>query len=649
MEFTKTAKLRLSALVLVCICVLGARFLWGTPEFARRVITYLGYYLTAVCVGVAVFALWRVIHKDLLSRAGLTRFVRMHRYALLAIVAATALTHLHDRHAFKVTQDEYALLSTSKMMHEYREATLLGYSHYVNGQNADARVVGKRSVFFQFLLSALHDLTGYRPQNAFILNGLVTVVFYASLFALVYLLTSRKSLAYLAILLALSVPLVSHVATSAGYDLLSITMIMLSTIVLFRLVHSEGERSGHLQTLLIYTTLLAAQVRYESLLYLLPMALVILIHWLQQKRIQIGWLDAVSPAFLFLPLMLNLNMQSNSILMSMHMLDEGETFWALSYLEDNIVDALTYYFVPANWSTNSVFVSLFGLLGIVVVIILFLTRLKRFLCEKADVSIFVTGIMILGVSVCFSVMILHFWGQLTDYQATRFALPLYVVGIIAFTVMIANGDFFMRHLKWLMLFVVCVPLPLSLSSAGRSYVTESMLPGRVMEWYLSFAETVEADDVLYITHGVCAMSSFGHASFPNSALEVDPSSILRMRANGLYREVYALEVVGYDPATNRYVGSVNRSKLPKQHIVEVVEELSFRPLHIARIVKVVGYQLDDGRVIDFDAFELPERQFESKSEYSQYLFSLYPDGLARDIDLEEMGLSLSEEAEDVVE
>lgn len=635
MNIDGSARIRLLLLTAVSLFVIGARFFWATPVQARWFIQYAGYYSLALCSLITIAALygfWRT-RRQVEWRTVLIR----HRWALIGMVCVTALTHLHEPHRFKVMNDEHALLVTSKMMHEYREASIPGYVHHYYGQmEYGARYPGKRSLFFQFLLAGVHDLTGYRPENAFILNFAATGVFYIGLYVLAYQLTRRKRIAAVAMFLAFGVPLLAHVATSGGYDLLNSAMLMLLGVMLYQMLRAE-DVDTHLQTLLIYVCLLAAQVRYESLLYLFPMALIVLIHWIRIKRVHVGWLDVCSPVFLLLPLFLNLNMHSNPALMDDRVREEGEAFMSVEYLADNALDAFDYYFVPDLWKTNSVVVSVLGVIGMVVVVVSVLSRIKHLINGQRNAHAYaVVASMLFAAMACFLIMLSNFWGQLTDYQATRFALPMYMVGVLCIVLLLSEiripDRLFSKLLIGLGLCVSC----LSIASSARSYITHSMVPSYATALFLDFAKTKNPRDSLFIAGNVPALASAGFASFPPEALKDDPLSLLRLTGNGIYKGIYAIEVLKVNAQTGDYTISMNQSKLADDFICETVEELNFMPLFQPRIVEVVGIRLEDGREIYFDEFTLPERSFESNQEFSEYFLQQYPNALPREPNNEEL-------------
>ena len=69
---------------------------------------------------------------------------------------------------FKIVMDEIMLLGTSMSMHLDRTVLTPVRGNDIQGTFVILDgLMDKRPLFFPFLASLLHDLTGYRPANAF--------------------------------------------------------------------------------------------------------------------------------------------------------------------------------------------------------------------------------------------------------------------------------------------------------------------------------------------------------------------------------------------------------------------------------------------------------------------------------------------------
>ena len=111
---------------------------------------------------------------------------------------------------------------------------------------------------------------------------------------------------------------------------------------------------------LVATTVLLAQIRYESVIFILPTAVVIISTWLSHRRL-------ILPVTLILaaPLLLNVAWQSeifetNPQAYQLESKPEKESVFSLSYVPENLGHAL-YFFVSSHQSMpNSLLLFLAG-------------------------------------------------------------------------------------------------------------------------------------------------------------------------------------------------------------------------------------------------------------------------------------------------
>ena len=259
--------LKLSILAGLLALVICLRWIIIPPDEAGDLVVRTGYYLVGLNLLLFLFYFGRY----LLSVMN-THELKGHVPGLVVCLILTLITHLQEPHRFKVLNDEYALLNNSMAMHFYQKAGLMGQAHIIDGHlQHDNFTAGKRSLFFQTLLSVVHSVSGYRPANAFILNFFITGFFFTALYFTLGLLVRQPLLVYFGLVTVASIPLLPNIATSAGYDLLNAAMLLLFLLVATTYLKSP---TSDRQAVLVLTCLLLAQVRYESILYLLALAIV---------------------------------------------------------------------------------------------------------------------------------------------------------------------------------------------------------------------------------------------------------------------------------------------------------------------------------------------------------------------------------------
>lgn len=189
-------------------------------------------------------------------------WLRGHAPVLLAALCVTLLCALRVDAALRVQFDETNLLSTSRNMHEVRAAFVTTQAVPYEGAPQPVEfMVDKRPPLFPFLVSLLHDLTGFRIANAFALNLGVLFLLLATIGTAV----QRRAGALhgaAAVLLLASVPLVLAGARSAGFELLA--LLLGTWVVLAALAFARAPSPPH-HLWLLAALLLFAHARYESL------------------------------------------------------------------------------------------------------------------------------------------------------------------------------------------------------------------------------------------------------------------------------------------------------------------------------------------------------------------------------------------------
>ena len=169
---TSDRRVWLFALMAALAVVLGFFAIRG--EAAIVFVSRTGYWFVLAAFVLLVRALWLTYRDEV--RALRWRTIDWTSVAVVGLGGLILL--VHETFGFKILMDEIMLLGTSMSMHfdktvltPMRGNDIQGVYVVLDG------MMDKRPLFFPFLLSLLHDLTGYRPENAFVLNGLLTFVF----------------------------------------------------------------------------------------------------------------------------------------------------------------------------------------------------------------------------------------------------------------------------------------------------------------------------------------------------------------------------------------------------------------------------------------------------------------------------------------
>jgi hypothetical protein len=220
---------------------------------------------------------------------------------LLAAAAVTAAVVLLVPATMRMQFDETSLVGTSQQMHRERIAMMATAAWpdpagpAITDWNLD-----KRPPLFAFLVSVLHDLTGYRIGNAFAVNAALFFLLAATIAAAV-----RRRLGQVAALavpfLLAGVPLVVAASTSAGFELLATWL--LAVVVLAALAFADDPTPARANWLLA-SGLVFAQTRYESIGVLAVLAVTLAVLVRRWPRDRFGTILLVATPVLLAPIAL---------------------------------------------------------------------------------------------------------------------------------------------------------------------------------------------------------------------------------------------------------------------------------------------------------------------------------------------------------
>ncbi|TVP77042.1 MAG: hypothetical protein EA353_11175 [Puniceicoccaceae bacterium] len=597
---------------------------WGDENFVRSFIVNFGYWLTLILLGVfvasLVFAVRSFFRPNDQANAQVMQIVRQHWLALLMVVVISAMMHSNGEHRFRTQNDEFGLLATSQMAHKYKTLALPHRMFYFNNQ---AVYIGHhtdiRLPLFAVSASLIHDLSGYRSANMFILNGLLTPVFLLLLYALAYRVSHSRQLGALALLLAFSVPLLSQVATSGGYDLLNVTLIVgLALVALSYAKNATAEK----QTLLIYAGLLLAFCRYESVLYLIVPAFLIGRNWLKQQKIELRLIDALSPIFLALPICYNLYYTRKDSFTAPKIGEEVLEFFGVKYLPGNFGEAIDYFFFDPIISSTSVLVATFGLISVVYLFAHILTHFRKGVLSTFVISF--TPVILVVFSILMLVLV-NYWGQLTDYQAVRFALPVFV-GLIPIIIWCIHHNklngrkcmFFWLGLSGFYCMAFSIP------SQVQQHTSNSMIPSFGREFVTQFAREHGTQSTLFISQATLGLIAHGIPAVPPDFADANPDRIIAGYHYGHYDFIFTDHIITFDRNSETFVVNTSLGSLGEDYRLESVQFKRYAPLLKFHIARVVAIRNSKGEWIDLNERPTPVFEADVEDSVSLELFKKLP-------------------------
>ena len=557
--------------------VLG--FFTLTPAQSLNAVIYGGYWAMLVLTLLFGWSLYKVARD---SWPGLVDWRHRRRWPVALIVGCGLILLVHETYGFKILMDEVMLLGTSMSMHLDKTALvpqrgndILGAFQLLAGQ------LDKRPLFQPFLVSVLHDFTGYRPENVFVLNTALTFV----LLGLTYLTGCRiggRGAGALAVLLLTSLPLLAQNATGGGFELLNLVMILSTLLLGMRYVE---KRDGNSLEAFGLSGILLAQTRYESVLYLLPVGLTVLWIWWTDRRPTLTWLVQAMPLML-LPYALHHKVFSqNQSAWEMASQPGYDRPFALSYIPDNISHDLVFFFNTDGAHSNSLVLSVLGFIALPF-FALWVAKTFRGL-RAAPPARAALAIFSLGFAAHALLLLCYFWGRFDDPVIRRLSLPFNLTLVIATVVVAAEMNWRGRIWRYLAGVVGAGFFAFSLPAMARHEYSLQYYVGQEMDWRREFIAAHPERDYLFIDNNSIIWITHLVSSTPvRQALDHKDNIVFNLR-NRIFSAMYVFQRYTVDPATGRLSLPVE-DDLGADYQLETVWERRFTPLTVSRISRVVS-------------------------------------------------------------
>lgn len=390
---------------------------------AEWVIRHLSYWVLLLSLGAFLCSLYGAFKKQrtLLAEGVQTIFAGwMPVFLLLLVVAIYTL----QPSGYKVVMDEPLLVASSRQMHLEKELYVPKSCYELGGAfyNFDG-YVDKRPGFYPFVLSLLHSLTGYRSSQGLVANALLVPIFVV----LVAFLSDRvwpKWGKFFGPLLLLTVPLIPIVANSSGYDFLNLVLLCATLLLALLYYQRPGEASLNA---LLWSAVLLVHTRYESALYLLPVLLIVLLGFWRSGRSSVSWLTCLVP-IAFIPVLLLIR-YIRSLEDPLQIREGYEAEFSLNYLSENLQSAFEFFFQFGGQQPNSWLLSVFFIVAVVLAPLVILRGLKTRKPSQPSAGP-VYALFALGLFAYLGLIFFYHWGQLTDFAATRLALPMIIAQLL---------------------------------------------------------------------------------------------------------------------------------------------------------------------------------------------------------------------------
>jgi hypothetical protein len=580
----RPTRIALAGFAAAAVLAVWLGFVGVSPERAERLIVQGGYYYILTVFALTVWFGGRVVGA---RRLAWSAWWRAPGAVGLFLVAMTLFAVWSDGFAHKVLFDEYVLEGTAWHMHLTKEvgAPLRAYDFSGTWLVIDT-FLDKRPYFFAFLVSLLHDLTGFRLENVFVLNVTLAFLLLAATYWILRAATRRRVPGLIGVALLATLPLFGQNATGASMELLNLTMIagvMIAAMLYLRA--PDGDRLA----LLVLGTVLLAQSRYESVLFVFPAAAVIVLGWWRAGRVILPWPALLAPLLLVPYVWHDRFVSTKPILWQLR---EGEASrFAWHYLGGNLEGARNFFFSLSPAQPNSLWLTLVGLAALTWAALRLGQRWRQgelgALFRRAEFP--VVALFVLTIVANLGMLMFYYWSRLDEPIASRFALPL----CFGF----ALGGGWLAHslgARWksaplvigggLAAWVLVLGAP---AYAHQFYTTQNMVMHE-LNWELEQV-TARRGPVLLITAKATLPFLLEKVPAVNTVLaRVRAAQIAWHMQHGTFREVLVSQVLRPTTAAGDMIVDPDE-ELPENFRLEPIAEKRFgaRWIRISRVTEIL--------------------------------------------------------------
>ncbi len=535
----------------------------------------LAYWNILACFGGFVFLVLKAYQKDLISWVSKKKNWMVIGLAILASI----FLYTREGGGFNITFDEHTISNVAKSLHYdrlaiWRESSIMGID--------ETSIVDKRPILFQFLLASVHDIFGYAIHNAFYLNGFLTVI----LLVLIQVCTSKlynHQAGWYAMLLSCCAPILSQNASGGGLETLNLVGIL--TCFLFALKYAEKPHSPTRFSVLLVAVALFSHARYESPFLVVPVVIVVAFSWIRIKEIQITW-PAVLVPISFIPIAWQHTFSAANERYKQYKYD-SDGFFSFSYIDENLGHATNFLFSSGDFSTNSPWLSIIGLLSLIILLTLSITRYKEWPSARHRLPV--------AQIFCFAILaelilVLGFtYGQLDDPVVARLGLPFILLMLICSGLAFGMIHTLRPKLKMAThaLVVICFLYALPLFSKHLYSDNNKIL--RRLDWMMNWHDQLPDGNYLYISSYAqeFELNDIDNIGFQRAVSQ--PGLLKFHKELGTWNEIFVIQTIGIQPIEDR----ITETPLPGHDPgpwfeLETVTEVSTTPLHITRLSKVTN-------------------------------------------------------------
>lgn len=487
-----------------------------------------------------IFVLW-IYHAITWARKNEFKLDQFTKRNIVGIVLSLLLTIVVFKSVevgFKTLSDETNLLAVSKSME--LEKTIYnvtsGKFYYWNFHSTN-RELPIRPLFFPYVVSLMHTMTGYDYKNPFILNGIILFLFLLTIFVVTKIYADSYT-GVSAMFLALSYPILSVHATCAGFDLFSTFVFLLCFIGLADfLKNRSSEALGF--TWILFVVL--SHIRYESMIYF-PFLIGFLFYFkcIKMDDLKKNMFTIAATPLMFLPLFWQFVVTFGKANEST---DQGEMF-TIQYFVQHFITFVKSQFRFDFFLPYANLVTIAAVLGLLFAIYLWRSmkvEMNDLFLNSYVKQLLAIFMVILGLST--TIFFSHYAGNYDHpAQARYFIILSMFFAFIPIFIKIAFPKL-ISGILLLLLSLTAFAMYHPVAVEGKFINTLSLI--REYKYTTQYVRDLELKDVLVITNrpGQFTALDYGSVNFDNA--NKNSKSILNELKRRLFQEIIVIQKMNY--------------------------------------------------------------------------------------------------------
>jgi len=487
--------------------------------------TRVSYYLLWL-----MFSFWFIfLFRQIENRRDLIRsFLKLYGTGILFALGISILIFVTVPPYLRVLSDEATLLSASQSMTFDRQCNLIlqGVNYGFSFRPLEL-AIPRRPLAFPFFIHILHALSGYRVENAFVLNFLA----FFSLLSMVFVFV-KKTLGnlwgFVSLVLIACQPIIVETATSAGFDLFALLLIFICFIALKMFLEAP---SAHRFYFLWIHLLWLAHTRYESPVFILIVLVCLLLgHYLKKEFFNSSLLYPATP-LLLLPIL-----WQRLLAAAPYLELENDVAFSVSHLIRHSFSFFQYAFSFQQILPSALIINVMGLMGLVFFILLFFSKTQH--TTKSNQHLF--WISLASLLYLWIITNVYYYGDVTWYHCARyFTIYFFILSLLA--------AYFLKHSGWfekqkgalavLMILFFSIYHPMSYQQGFTNRLNLS----RHYRHEMAFIKQQNKDKIFVISKNPIhyTIHNIGAANFETARKFTD--RILADSRNKLYENIYAIQ------------------------------------------------------------------------------------------------------------